>query len=530
MCGISAVILAKKELGPGKPNNAAGELHESLGLLQHRGQDAAGIVTSHSRRFMQCKRTGLVRDVFTRQNLEDLKGSWGIAHVRYPTAGSSSCAESQPLYVNSPMGIALAHNGNLTNGKELYDFLHKANRHINTNSDSELLLNIFAHFLQEILMKAHRHTLEKEDVFEAVKQMNSLCQGGYSAVVSIAGYGILCFRDSYGIRPLVYGQRVNSDGSIDYCAASETAVLDFLQYKIISDVQPGEAILFTRSTSSTCSSGDDGEIIVSKKLCVDKPNPPHPCIFEYVYFARLDSIIDGISVYEARLNMGEALAAKIMKDKNFANDIDVVIPVPDTSSVAALQCALALGKPYREGFVKNRYVGRTFIMPEQRLRAEAVRRKLNLIHREFRDKRVLIVDDSIVRGTTSAEIVKMTREAGAKKVYFASCSPEVRYPNVYGIDMPTAKELFASDKTLEEMRQLLNVDRLIFQDLDSLKESCTKLNPKITNFDCSVFDGTYVAGNINDDYLNDLSKMRNNDLKASSEISHDSHMIGLHNN
>nr|CAG8477281.1 10512_t:CDS:10 [Entrophospora candida]CAG8530941.1 2784_t:CDS:10 [Entrophospora candida] len=492
MCGILAILLTNPAI------SASLELFEGLQILQHRGQDAAGIITcGHKGRLYQCKGNGMVRDVFNHEVLLHLDGSLGVGHVRYPTAGTSSSSEAQPFYVNSPYGIVFAHNGTLINAKDLKGFLDvKAHRHINTDSDSELLLNIFADNLQEI----GKFRVNEEDIFTAIKGIYQKCIGGFACVAMIAGFGIIGFRDLNGIRPICYGKRKNSHGT-DYMFSSESVALDALGFSDIIDINPGEAVIITK------------QAITKRQLVeVEKLNFS-PCIFEYVYLARPDSVIDGISVYRSRLAMGEFLADKMIKTCGENLDIDVVIPVPDTSRVAALQVSYKLKITYREGFIKNRYVGRTFIMPGQQMRRKNVRRKLNAMALEFADKNVLIVDDSIVRGTTSKEIVQMAREAGAKKVYFASCAPPIRYPNVYGIDMPSRQELVAHNRDDEKIAQEIGADKVIYQELDDLIESCRKFNRNILNFDCSVFDGHYVTGGVTEEYLKFLENSRNDSAK-----------------
>ncbi|CEP10930.1 hypothetical protein [Parasitella parasitica] len=503
MCGISALILADAN------GAACPDLFESLGLLQHRGQDAAGIVTCAAKgRFYQCKGNGMVRDVFNEKQLSNLVGSLGVGHVRYPTAGSSSMSEAQPFYVNSPYGITFAHNGNLTNARELRTFLDKvAHRHINTDSDSELLLNILADNLQ----KTGKFRVNEEDIFTAIKSLYGQCKGAYACVAMIAGFGIIGFRDPHGIRPLILGSRTTEAGT-DYMLASESVVLEALGFSSFQDVKAGEAVIITREQVSR------RRLVVEENLA--------PCIFEYVYFARQDSIIDGISVYKARLAMGEALADQVVKVLGDNMDIDVVIPVPDTSRAAALQCSRKLNIVYREGFNKNRYVGRTFIMPGQQVRRKNVRRKLNAMALEFHGKNVLLVDDSIVRGTTSKEIIVMAREAGAKKVYFASCAPPIRYPNVYGIDMPTRSELVAYSRNEEQIAEEIGADKVIYEDLDDLTESVRRFNPTIQTFDTSVFDGKYITGDVDESYFEYIEGERNDDEKT---ISTDNESIGLHN-
>ncbi len=466
MCAIIGIV--------GKSPVAA-SIYEGLTVLQHRGQDATGIATAKKRKMYLHKANGLVRDVYQQHEMETLQGNAGIGHLRYPTAGCDSDEEAQPFYVNSPYGIALAHNGNLTNAHVLKKELFKSDRrHINTESDSEVLLNVFAHELQ-----VHGELkLRPEHLFRAVSGVHRRCIGGYANVVLIPGKGILGFRDPNGIRPIVYGYRDTPEGR-EYMMASESVALDTLGFTLISDIKPGEAIYITL----------DGEM--HRKQCVPASSYS-PCIFEYVYFARPDSMIDDISVYKARLRMGEALARKILREWP-DHDIDVVIPVPDTSRTAAIPLAYELGVKYREGFIKNRYVGRTFIMPEQSEREKSVRRKLNVVDLEFRKKNVLIIDDSIVRGTTSRQIIQLAREAGARNVYFASAAPPVRYPNVYGIDMPTQQELIAYNRSEEEICAELGADRLIYQELDDLVSACAEGNRDISQFDTSCFSNEYIT-------------------------------------
>ena len=487
MCGIIGI------LGKGPVNQA---IYDGLTVLQHRGQDAAGIVTSDGQRVYLRKENGLVRDVFQQRHMEGLKGTMGIGHVRYPTAGCESAAEAQPFYVNSPFGLALAHNGNLTNSAQLAEEMFREDlRHINTDSDSEILLNVFAHELHAV----GRLRLTPDDIFRAVSAVHRRVRGAYAVVVLIVGFGILAFRDPHGIRPVVYGRR-NTDRGPEHMIASESVALDVLGFDLERDVGPGEAVFI------------DMEGQVHSRQCAE--NPVHaPCIFEYVYLARPDSIIDNIAVHKTRLRMGEKLAAKIKREwKNI--DIDVVIPIPDTSRTAGLQMAHALGIKYREGFIKNRYIGRTFIMPGQAERKKSVRQKLNAIDLEFKGKNVLLVDDSIVRGTTSAQIIQMAREAGARKVYFASAAPPVRYPNVYGIDMPAASELVASGRTEEEVARAIGADRLIYQDLRDLIDAAHEGNPRISEFDASCFDGVYVTGDISPAYLERIEQCRNDAAKT----------------
>lgn len=477
-------------------------LFDALTMLQHRGQDAAGIVTCHNGRLFLRKDNGMVRDVFHTRHMRALLGNYGIGHVRYPTAGSSSSAEAQPFYVNSPYGITLAHNGNLTNAADIHDDLFKTDlRHMNTDSDSEVLLNVFAHELQKC------GTLEPkpEDIFHTVKRVHERCKGAYGVVAMITGHGIVGFRDPNGIRPLIYGSRELETGEKEYIIASESVAITALGFKVERDIAPGEAVFI------------DAQGQLFTQQCADNSRY-RPCIFEYVYFARPDAIIDGISVYKARLKMGETLAQKILRDWGEQHDIDVVIPIPDTSRTSALELANALGVKFREGFMKNRYIGRTFIMPGQQQRKKSVRQKLNPVELEFKGKNVLLVDDSIVRGTTCNEIIQMARDAGAKKVYFASAAPMVKYPNVYGIDMPVKSELIASNRSVEEIQEIIGADRLIFQDLGDLKTAVkTSKVPEVQDFDCSVFDGIYVTGDIDTAYLDDLAMSRNDLAKKQKD-------------
>ncbi len=476
-------------------------LFDALTMLQHRGQDAAGIVTCHDGRLFLRKDNGMVRDVFHTRHMRALKGNYGIGHVRYPTAGSSSSAEAQPFYVNSPYGITLAHNGNLTNAKEIHDDLFKTDlRHMNTDSDSEVLLNVFAHELQ----KRGKLNPTADDIFHVVTRVHERCKGGYAVVAMITDHGIVGFRDPNGIRPLILGSRDTVDGK-EYILASESVALTALGFKVERDVLPGEAILIN----------NEGQLFT--KQCAENPEY-RPCIFEYVYFARPDATIDGISVYKARLKMGEKLAQKISREWGEEHDIDVVIPIPDTSRTSALELANFLGVKFREGFMKNRYIGRTFIMPGQQQREKSVRQKLNPVELEFQNKNVLLVDDSIVRGTTCNEIIQMARDSGAKKVFFASAAPMVKYPNVYGIDMPVKSELIASERSVEEIREIIGAVRLIFQDLEDLKDAVrTTKVPEVKDFDCSVFDGVYVAGGIDEQYLDNLQKQRSESAKAKKD-------------
>ncbi|KAH8923927.1 Amidophosphoribosyltransferase [Atractiella rhizophila] len=503
--------------------HAAAEICEGLSLLQHRGQDACGIVTcGPGGRFYQTKGNGMVRDVFRDGEavLEKLIGGMGIGHVRYPTAGSAAHSEAQPFYVNSPYGIVFAHNGNLINTAHLRYYLdHYAHRHINTDSDSELLLNILADTLQ----KTGKFRIDEDDIFRALGGLMQQCHGAYACVAMVAGFGIVAFRDPNGIRPVGWGRRLASKKGEperwDYVMASESVVADAAGYQDWQDVKPGEAVIITRTA-------------VSVRQVVP-PRTFAPDIFEYVYLARPDSVIDGISVYRSRMAMGDYLAGEVERvmTKHKAT-VDVVIPVPDTSRVAALQCAQKMGIPFREGFVKNRYVGRTFIMPGQQQRQKNVRRKLNAMALEFSGKNVLLVDDSIVRGTTSKEIVQMARDAGAKRVYFASCAPPIRFSNVYGIDMPSRRELVAHGRSNQEISKAIGADLVVFQTLDDLVKSCGEINPSIERFECSVFTGEYVTGGVDEEYLQRLENLRNDKAKAkkpSLQGLPSSNVIGLHN-
>jgi amidophosphoribosyltransferase len=468
-------------------------LYDGLLVLQHRGQDAAGIVTADGPMFHMHKGGGLVRDVFRTRNMRSLIGEAGIAHTRYPTAGSAqSAAESQPFYVNSPFGIVLGHNGNLTNTEQLKNDLFRTDlRHVNTNSDSEVLLNVLAHELQEA---ASNYKLDPATIFKAVSGVHRRVRGAYAVVAMIAGYGLLAFRDPYGIRPLVFGRAAGEGGRSEYLVASESVALDTLGFELVRDVGPGEAIFIDL----------DGNFF--SQQCA--PNATlNPCIFEFVYLARPDSVIDGISVYETRLRMGESLGEKIRTEYGHL-DIDVVIPIPDSSRPAAMELSKHLNLPYREGFIKNRYIGRTFIMPGQATRRKSVRQKLNAISMEFQGKNVLLVDDSIVRGTTSREIVQMAREAGARKVFFASAAPPVRYPNVYGIDMPSPDELIATGRTDAEIAREIGCDELIYQDLEALIEDVRSVNPAVQNFETSCFSGVYITGDITPEYLQGVEAQR----------------------
>ncbi len=500
MCGIVGIV------GKSNVNQA---LYDALTVLQHRGQDAAGMVTTQNGRLFLRKDNGLVRDVFRTRHMKELIGNVGIGHIRYPTAGSSSSAEAQPFYVNSPYGITLAHNGNLTNVKQLAQEIYQSDlRHVNTNSDSEVLLNVFAH---ELSTRGKLQPTE-EDVFAAVTRVHERCRGGYAVVAMITGYGVLGFRDPNGIRPIVFGQR-HTDAGVEYMIASESVALDVLGFTLIRDLAPGEAVYIT----------EDGQL--HTRQCAANPVLT-PCIFEHVYLARPDSIIDGISVYKARLRMGEKLADKILRERP-EHDIDVVILIPDTSRTSALELANRLGVKYREGFVKNRYIGRTFIMPGQAERKKSVRQKLNAIELEFRGKNVMLVDDSIVRGTTCKQIIQMAREAGAKNVYFCSAAPAVRYANVYGIDMPSVHELIAHNRSTEEVADLIGADWLVYQDLEDLIDSVSGGKIKIDQYDCAVFDGVYVTGDIDQQYLQRIESERNDFELAGEQVNHAT--IGLHN-
>ena len=493
MCGIVGIV-AKSTV-----NQA---IYDGLTVLQHRGQDAAGIVTCDESNLYLRKDNGLVRDAIKTRHMLNLKGNMGIGHVRYPTAGCSSSAEAQPFYVNSPYGITLAHNGNLINAESLkQDLMRDDLRHLNTNSDSEVLLNILAHELNKI--GKHRSELQPDDIFYAVKHLHQRCKGGYAAVAMITGVGILGFRDPNGIRPIVFGDKKTDDGA-EFIIASESVAIDALDFQLIRDIKPGEAVFITV----------EGEVY--SQQCSENINHS-PCIFEYVYLARPDSIIDGISVYKARLRMGETLAQKIL-ELYPTHDIDVVIPIPDSSRTAALSLAYDLGIKYREGFVKNRYIPRTFIMPGQNIRKKSVRQKLNAINLEFKDKNVLLVDDSIVRGTTSREIVQMAKEAGAKRVYIASAAPPVRHPNVYGIDMPSVNELIAYNRSADEVAETIGADWLVYQDIEDLIASAQKGNDSIAKFDTSCFTGEYITGDVSEDYLARIESQRNDSAKETKNI------------
>jgi amidophosphoribosyltransferase len=491
MCGIVGVV---------SHNPVNQVLYDALLLLQHRGQDAAGIATNHSSMFSMHKANGLVRDVFRTRNMRSLQGNSGIGHCRYPTAGSSSEEEAQPFYVNAPFGITLAHNGNLTNQDELKQALFQNDRrHINTDSDSEVLLNVLAHEIQE---STTGYSLDPDSVFKAVAMVHRRVRGAYAVVAQIAGHGMLAFRDPFGIRPLCIGVNDTDEGK-EYLVASESVALEGIGFTFLRDIAPGEAVFI------------DAGGTLHERQCADNPSL-NPCAFEFVYLARPDSILDGASVYATRLKMGEYLAEKIRKEFS-TGEIDVVMPIPDSSRPAAIQLALKLGIEYREGFIKNRYIGRTFLMPGQAIRSKSVRQKLNAISSEFKGKNVLLVDDSIVRGTTSREIVQMAREAGARNVYFASAAPPVLFPNVYGIDMPTRGELIAYGRSNEEICREITADKLVYQDVESLKRSISDVNPVLQNFEASCFDGIYVTGDVTQAYLDRLEFARHNPKDAPAE-------------
>lgn len=501
MCGIVGIV------GKSSVNQ---DIYDALTVLQHRGQDAAGIVTGHLGKLNQRKGTGLVRDVFHTRHMQRLVGSTGIGHVRYPTAGASGSALAQPFYVNSPYGIALAHNGNLTNATELSVELFEADlRHLNTDSDSEVLLNVFAHELQRL----GNLVPTADDIFTAVAGVHRRVRGAYAAVAMIASYGIVGFRDPHGIRPAVFGRRDTPDGP-EYMIASESVALDVLGFKLIRDIAPGEAVYVDKQ----------GQL--HTRQCAEHSTLA-PCIFEHVYFARPDSIMDGVSVYKARLRQGERLAEKILRERP-DHDIDAVVPIPDSSRIAGQSLAHRLGVKFREGLVKNRYIGRTFIMPGQGQRQKSVRQKLNTIELEFRGKNILLVDDSIVRGTTCRQIIEMAREAGANKVYFASAAPAVRFPNVYGIDMPNVEELIAYGRTEQEIATLIGADWLVYQDIEDLVASSAEGNPEVKEFECAVFTGTYVTGDVDDRYLETLASRTELRLQQATEGGEDA-IIGLHN-
>ena len=504
MCGV---------VGIHGSSNVNQMLYDALTVLQHRGQDAAGIVTSNGARFHQKKGLGLVKDVFALQDMRQLTGSAGIGHCRYPTSGCSGPALAQPFYVNSPFGISLAHNGNLTNSEELAKQLCSNDlRHLNTDSDSEVLLNVFA----DQLRKSGKLDLEPEDIFAAVAGLHEKCRGAYACVSLISGKGVLGFRDPMGIRPLTLGKRT-VDGSDEYILASESAAFSILGFELVRDVAPGEAVYI------------DSQGNFFAKQCAKKSGC-YPCIFEHVYLARPDSTQDDIHIYKTRLRQGLKLAEKILRERP-KHDIDVVIPIPDTSRVAAQALAERLSVRLREGLMKNRYIGRTFIMPGQEVRKKSVRQKLNTIESEFKDRNVLLVDDSIVRGTTSQQIVQMARDAGAAKVFLASAAPPVCYPNVYGIDMPSSEELIAHGRTVEQIAEKIGADWLIYQDLEDLISASREGNPDIDGFECSVFTGEYVTGDVDAGYLEHIHSQRNDKAKSAREqlAGGETVVLGLHN-
>jgi amidophosphoribosyltransferase len=504
MCGLVGLV-AKTDVAP--------DIYDALTVLQHRGQDAAGIMTCMGGKFSQRKSEGLVRDVFRQHHMQRLQGTMGVGHVRYPTAGSSGTALAQPFYVNSPYGIALAHNGNLTNSEQLARELFQDDlRHLNTDSDSEVLLNVFAHELQTL----GKLSPAADDIFTAVEAVHQRCRGGYAAVGLLVNYGVVGFRDPLGIRPLVIGVRESASGK-EYMIASESVALDVLGFTMLGDVAPGEAIFI------------DVEGQLHRRVCAPQASL-RPCIFEHVYFARPDSLMDGISVYKTRMRQGEALAKKIRRLRPEL-DIDVIIPIPDTSRIAAQSMAFELGIKFREGLMKNRYIGRTFIMPGQSERKKSVRQKLNPVPLEFEGKNVMLVDDSIVRGTTCRQIIEMARDAGAANVYFASAAPPVRYPNVYGIDMPSASELIAHNRTVDEVCELIGADWLVYQDLDDLVKCSQDGNPAAAGFDCSVFNGEYSTGDVDQDYLDRVESLRNDKAQNADRaaLQADGAVVGLHN-
>jgi len=497
MCGVVGIV------GHGPVNQ---EIYDALTVVQHRGQDAAGIMTCDGSRVHLRKDSGLVRDVFAERHMVQLKGNMGIGHARYPTAGGENRSEAQPFFVNSPFGVALAHNGNLVNARELSHELFQSDlRQLNTGSDSEVLLNVFAHELM-VSVGSKRGSLQSDDVFDAVSRLHQRCNGAYAVVAMIVGYGLVAFRDPCGIRPLVVGLRQDA-GKQSVMVASESVAMDLLNFQLLGDVAPGEAVFISTE-------GD-----IERRVCAPRTQLA-PCLFEYVYLARPDSIMDQVAVYKSRLRMGEKLGELIMRQWP-DHDIDVVIPIPDTSRTSALELATLLGLKYREGFIKNRYIGRTFIMPGQAERRKSVRQKLNAIDLEFRGKNVLLVDDSIVRGTTSRQIIQMAREAGAKKVYFASAAPPVRYANVYGIDMPAPSELVASGRSEAEIAEFIGADRLIFQQLDDLIEAVREGNPRIHTVDASCFDGRYVTGDVTEEFLSQNAGDRSDDTKRQGSESLD---------
>lgn len=492
MCGIVGVF--------GR-SPVSSVIYESLSMLQHRGQDAAGIATYFEDRFYLEKGNGLMTEVFDAANMSRLLGNLGIGHVRYPTAGCASVAEAQPFYVNSPYGIVFAHNGNLTNVSEIVDTLFETDmRHLNTSSDSEVMLNVFAHAMAR---RAAVHPNEF-DIFAAVEEVHRRCKGGYAVVAVVANVGMIAFRDLHGIRPLVFGKRTDEQGKTEYMFASESVALQVAGFEVDHDLAPGEVMFIDM----------EGSVYQHESL---QAHEKAPCLFEFVYLARPDSVLDGASVYETRIHMGTKLAAKIQREWAHV-PIDVVVPIPSTSRVAAQEIATRLNLPYRDALVRNRYVGRTFIMPGQAQRRKSIRRKLNPIPGAFEGKKVLLVDDSIVRGNTIREIISMVREQGAAKVYVCSAAPPVRFPNVYGIDMPARSELIASGRSIDELAEDIGADALIFQDLEDLKASVTEVAPQLTHFDTSVFDGTYVTGDITEEYLNTLERQRNDAAKRTEDV------------
>lgn len=521
MCGIVALLLADRA------SHVRQEIFDALTILQHRGQDAAGMVTANSMdtatKFNQCKELGMVRDVFKPEDMVNLTGNLGVGHCRYPTAGTSSSAEAQPMYNNYPCGLALSHNGNLTNVKKMQDHVRTLHRHLNSDSDSEVLLNVFA---EELRMQLDSHPASREGskivpeaIFEAVKHTMQKCSGGYGVVILIHDVGVVAFRDPWGIRPLVYGSRESTtlDQGVDYIFSSETCVVDALGFDVARDVRPGECILALPMDKPSADLGKSAPppSLLTRQL-VGTGERTVPCLFEYVYFARADSWMNGVSVHSARCAMGVKLAERIRKEHP-GTKIDVVMPVPDTSRTSALTCADTLQLPYREGLVKNRYIGRTFIMPGQEIRKKSVRMKLTPVPLEFKGKSVLLVDDSIVRGTTSREIISMVKAAGAKHVFFASASPAILHPNVYGIDLPTKSELIATGRNTKEIAELLGCDWVIYQDLADLEQCVRALNPKLEEFENSTFTGKYITGDVNDAYFDELAGIRNDKAKLERE-------------
>ena len=495
MCGIIGIV--------GR-DSVSTRLYDGLTLLQHRGQDAAGIATCHEGRLILRRGAGYVRDVFRNRDMQRLEGDMGIGHVRYPTAGTSAQAEAQPFYVNSPYGIVMGHNGNLTNADDLQRELFESDlRHINTRSDSEVLLNVFAHELQDLKPSTE---LSPEMIFDTVKAVHRRCNGAYAVIGMVVGRGVFAFRDPLGIRPAVIGERITDTGT-EYAIASESVALQGLGFSLMRDIAPGEAVYI------------DADGTITSRQCAQNPQLS-PCIFEYVYLARPDSIIDNVSVYKARLRMGETLAKKIKQERP-EHDIDVVIPIPDTSRTSALEVAFHLGVKYREGFIKNRYIGRTFIMPGQQQRKKSVRQKLSPIDLEFSGKTVLLVDDSIVRGTTSGQIVQMARDAGAKKVYLASAAPPVRHPNVYGIDMPAATELIAHDRTIKDIESIIGADWLVYQTIEDLIEAVRYDKHPIDEFETCCFSGSYITGDVDKSYLDALEQRRSDRAQSKENLTDD---------